>query len=65
MRLRGEPRRIWQAIERFLGLGNWYVLYPDGERSRPMACRVAQDYAKMFGGTIHRTRKPIFDWGLR
>jgi hypothetical protein len=53
------------SAKKFFGIGNWYVLYPDGRKSRPMCCRVAKSYSRIFGGTIHPTSKPIFDLGLR
>ena len=38
--------------------GEWYVRYPDGQRSMRMKYRNAQDYAAIFGGTIHTTLDP-------
>ncbi len=52
-------------FKKALNLGNWRVVYPDGNRSRPMCYETAKDYAKMFGGHITPTDDPIYDLGLR
>lgn len=37
--------------------GYHYVLYADGKRSGLMKRSIAQDYAEIFGGTVHKVRK--------
>ena len=55
----------WDRFKLAIGWCNWYVVYPEGFNSRPMCKRTAKSYAKMFGGHIEPTLKPIWDLGLR
>ncbi len=37
---------------------DYYVIYPDGARSRFMDKYTAEDYASIFGGTVHKVYDP-------
>lgn len=38
--------------------GFYYVVYPDGERSGYMPKHIANNYAEIFNGKVHRGPKP-------
>ena len=46
------------------GYGRWFVYYPDGKRSATMYYSTANEYAEIFGGTVHHyselpAREPV------
>lgn len=42
---------FYEGREKNIVYGKFYVLYKDGRKSENMCYSVANDYAKMFGGT--------------
>lgn len=54
-----DQNSLWNRIKGFFGLGNWRVIYPDGERSIPMTRRVAQFCRNRAGGVLLHTKAPI------